>query len=111
MQTARPSCLVFKDTATTEIAALSRRDALPSSRREREVDLVEADRDEPVVALLVQHEPRVDDALAAIDTLDDLLGAGHLRDADRKSTRLNSSHANISYAVFCLTEKAHMTAA
>src|SRR3712207_6961570 len=24
---------------------------------------------------------------------------------DRKSTRLNSSHANISYAVFCLTEK------
>src|SRR3712207_8535933 len=24
------------------------------------------------------------------------------RDADRKSTRLNSSHANISYAVFCL---------
>src|SRR3712207_7906019 len=33
----------------------------------------------------------------------------HLRSAarakDRKSTRLNSSHANISYAVFCLTKK------
>src|SRR3712207_7949766 len=28
-----------------------------------------------------------------------------LRDADRKSTRLNSSHANISYAVFCLKKK------
>src|SRR5258707_5769551 len=27
------------------------------------------------------------------------------RDADRKSTRLNSSHANISYAVFCLKKK------
>src|SRR3712207_6940185 len=27
------------------------------------------------------------------------------RVADRKSTRLNSSHANISYAVFCLTKK------
>src|SRR3712207_8799201 len=27
---------------------------------------------------------------------------GHVRPADRKSTRLNSSHANISYAVFCL---------
>src|SRR3712207_8808537 len=27
--------------------------------------------------------------------------------ADRKSTRLNSSHANISYAVFCLTKKQH----
>src|SRR3712207_6952594 len=26
-------------------------------------------------------------------------------DLDRKSTRLNSSHANISYAVFCLTKK------
>src|SRR3712207_7386712 len=28
-----------------------------------------------------------------------------LRQADRKSTRLNSSHANISYAVFCLKKK------
>src|SRR3712207_8440505 len=27
------------------------------------------------------------------------------RAADRKSTRLNSSHANISYAVFCLKKK------
>src|SRR3712207_7904470 len=32
------------------------------------------------------------------------LGAGHGR-LDRKSTRLNSSHANISYAVFCLKQK------
>src|SRR3712207_8237534 len=29
----------------------------------------------------------------------------YLRDKDRKSTRLNSSHANISYAVFCLKKK------
>src|SRR3712207_8258913 len=28
---------------------------------------------------------------------------------DRKSTRLNSSHANISYAVFCLKKKTHKT--
>src|SRR3712207_6997075 len=28
--------------------------------------------------------------------------------ADRKSTRLNSSHANISYAVFCLKKKTHV---
>src|SRR3712207_7458250 len=28
---------------------------------------------------------------------------------DRKSTRLNSSHANISYAVFCLKKKTHRT--
>src|SRR3712207_7472139 len=36
-------------------------------------------------------------------------GAGAVRDSvttpDRKSTRLNSSHANISYAVFCLKKK------
>src|SRR3712207_7975787 len=29
---------------------------------------------------------------------------------DRKSTRLNSSHANISYAVFCLKKKKHHSA-
>src|SRR3712207_7296659 len=33
----------------------------------------------------------------------DLLRLGQCR--DRKSTRLNSSHANISYAVFCLKKK------
>src|SRR3712207_8632704 len=34
----------------------------------------------------------------------ELLDAGQVA-ADRKSTRLNSSHANISYAVFCLKKK------
>src|SRR3712207_7512068 len=32
-------------------------------------------------------------------------GRGGRASADRKSTRLNSSHANISYAVFCLKKK------
>src|SRR3712207_8773804 len=31
--------------------------------------------------------------------------SGHRPSSDRKSTRLNSSHANISYAVFCLKKK------
>src|SRR3712207_8189343 len=31
--------------------------------------------------------------------------AGDVGNGDRKSTRLNSSHANISYAVFCLKKK------
>src|SRR2546430_12190595 len=35
---------------------------------------------------------------AAVGALDDLIG-------DRKSTRLNSSHSQISYAVFCLKKK------
>src|SRR3712207_7271430 len=33
----------------------------------------------------------------------------HPSDPDRKSTRLNSSHANISYAVFCLKKKKQFT--
>src|SRR3712207_8711514 len=33
------------------------------------------------------------------------LAGGTLGEGDRKSTRLNSSHANISYAVFCLKKK------
>src|SRR3712207_8470163 len=35
-------------------------------------------------------------------------GAGTARRRDRKSTRLNSSHANISYAVFCLKKKKNL---
>src|SRR3712207_6991913 len=39
------------------------------------------------------------------DRPEDLLGGDAMRGRDRKSTRLNSSHANISYAVFCLKKK------
>src|SRR2546430_4062770 len=35
-------------------------------------------------------------------------GAGQARAGDRKSTRLNSSHSQISYAVFCLKKKKNM---
>src|SRR3712207_9000570 len=35
--------------------------------------------------------------------------SGRDNDVDRKSTRLNSSHANISYAVFCLKKKKEKT--
>src|SRR3712207_7040933 len=36
-----------------------------------------------------------------------VVGKGNNGGEDRKSTRLNSSHANISYAVFCLKKKTH----
>src|SRR3712207_8126596 len=36
-----------------------------------------------------------------------MLADRHRHGVDRKSTRLNSSHANISYAVFCLKKKNH----
>src|SRR3712207_7465063 len=41
----------------------------------------------------------------AADVGDDPRGSRGGRGGDRKSTRLNSSHANISYAVFCLKKK------
>src|SRR6266852_8362622 len=46
---------------------------------------------------------RIADALEAFDG--DPCGIGPKRRADRKSTRLNSSHGSISYAVFCLKKK------
>src|SRR3712207_8990896 len=46
------------------------------------------------------HSPRPRFAPHLADPRDGAVGLG-----DRKSTRLNSSHANISYAVFCLKKK------
>src|SRR5256885_11600865 len=80
----------FNDTATTEIYTLSLHDALPISRAQRALRrgarygrspcdlqaMPEGDRRSE------RHEPQ-----------------------DRKSTRLNSSHLVISYAVFCLKKK------
>src|SRR5256885_12394495 len=74
----------FNDTATTEIYTLSLHDALPIL----EV-ILRGDVDG-----LADH---VDVGWIAVE----LLGAGE----DRKSTRLNSSHLVISYAVFCLKKK------
>src|SRR3712207_7738513 len=53
----------------------------------------------------LQKHPEADpgsleELLANIDSVPE-----DIRTADRKSTRLNSSHANISYAVFCLKKK------
>src|SRR3712207_6846393 len=50
---------------------------------------------------LARYFPEVVEALLALDR--DCVLDGEL--LDRKSTRLNSSHANISYAVFCLKKK------
>src|SRR3712207_9045626 len=82
----------FNDTATTEIYTLSLHDALPISLRGAVPQRV-ARR----VALQPSAHLAVDVPHQAV-----LRGAGAV---DRKSTRLNSSHANISYAVFCLKKK------
>src|SRR5688572_33252454 len=75
-----PFFFFFNDTATTEIYTLSLHDALPIS-----ASIARLDREYP------------DDF-----KLQPIRGyAGE----DRKSTRLNSSHSQISYAVFCLKKK------
>src|SRR3712207_8844347 len=74
---------LFNDTATTEIYTLSLHDALPISRRRR-LNARPAHGRLQVAARGQKMAEQVE---------------------DRKSTRLNSSHANISYAVFCLKKK------
>src|SRR5947209_17276895 len=87
----------FNDTATTEIYTLSLHDALPISAHEDPDRLAPRRRDGRPTA-------RRDHARQYLDQGErGPLHAG--RRSDRKSTRLNSSHANISYAVFCLKKK------
>src|SRR3712207_7518832 len=93
----------FNDTATTEIYTLSLHDALPISRLRR-CDRRRAAADLPLHLHLGRHGLRREAVRPGLRG--DPAGGGHLRRReDRKSTRLNSSHANISYAVFCLKKK------
>src|SRR3712207_8724166 len=85
----------FNDTATTEIYTLSLHDALPISRRIGAAE--RAHRDLPAVGTK-------GDAGHVVGA-DRIMEANQHSAIDRKSTRLNSSHANISYAVFCLKKK------
>src|SRR3712207_9385357 len=88
----------FNDTATTEIYTLSLHDALPICPQR--VDVLSARR-RRLEALVLQQVRPVDRDRQVLQH-----PAGDGDDIeDRKSTRLNSSHANISYAVFCLKKK------
>src|SRR5437764_12884724 len=82
------------DTATTEIYTLSLHDALPISRDDPRQHLLDQ---EP--AHLPRHAGEEHDHATA-----------RVLDPDRKSTRLNSSHRCISYAVFCLKKKKKLLA-
>src|SRR5438874_7823280 len=76
----------FNDTATTEIYTLSLHDALPIYRA-------------------VEGQPLATGP-SAICLISSVIFIEQIRQmADRKSTRLNSSHVEISYAVFCLKKK------
>src|SRR3712207_8334107 len=96
----------FNDTATTEIYTLSLHDALPiyflMSRRGAEAErnvLFKLSRDYDHAEFSPGSSG---DTIADWQKLQRLGGAVP---GDWKSTRLNSSHANISYAVFCLKKK------
>src|SRR5256885_12236734 len=80
----------FNDTATTEIYTLSLHDALPISC---DCETFYVDRAVRAGADMIEHPlPRTAETI-------------RLMAEDRKSTRLNSSHLVISYAVFCLKKK------
>src|SRR2546430_12402988 len=81
----------FNDTATTEIYTLSLHDALPISS-----------------AWTIWEQKFHASAIGpewAQSWPERLIIAGRAMWLDRKSTRLNSSHSQISYAVFCLKKK------
>src|SRR3712207_7111841 len=97
----------FNDTATTEIYTLSLHDALPIcwvAHRGSHVACTswpKCERHWPVALAPGDGRLRTD---RERPTSQGILGS-QVDDGDRKSTRLNSSHANISYAVFCLKKK------
>src|SRR3712207_7083765 len=90
----------FNDTATTEIYTLSLHDALPICEQAmfRSQEGAEDSADDGARAIV---ERNVTDR----DVVIGIAAGGTTPFVDRKSTRLNSSHANISYAVFCLKKK------
>src|SRR5699024_12552934 len=103
---ARPvssSSFFFHHTATTVIYTLSLHDALPIYTAgelggQVATPAAEADHAESLLRLLL---PLSAVHPAQLESVGGVLTDG----ADRKSTRLNSSHVSISYAVFCLKKK------
>src|SRR3712207_7938290 len=92
--------MFFNDTATAEIYSLSLHDALPifvhRGRR------AEALRQPAELDVRAHARWRW---MAASESGCVITSKWLASTSDRKSTRLNSSHANISYAVFCLKKK------
>src|SRR3712207_7092556 len=100
------SFFFFNDTATTEIYTLSLHDALPiypperrAGQRGQRLAGAGAARREPAAGVVHPPAGRSRGGRGAHARRTRRSGL------DRKSTRLNSSHANISYAVFCLKKK------
>src|SRR2546427_7279983 len=99
----------FNDTATTEIYTLSLHDALPIfSVNNDSSSLFRSDSGYFVDIKLVDIDNFLaDQGIKHIDLIKINIEGAEYR--DRKSTRLNSSHSQISYAVFCLKKKKKVT--
>src|SRR5699024_12510745 len=96
---------LFQDTATTEIYTLSLHDALPIYIRELEGALTKI----TAYAKLYKTDITLEVAENALRDLISPNESDDIEPEDRKSTRLNSSHVSISYAVFCLIKKKSTT--
>src|SRR2546428_2215509 len=100
------SFFFFNDTATTEIYTLSLHDALPISSWSR-CRRVHGRRARGASPRNAQNFSGWRRAARTLGVRRGAPGGGAPAGPDRKSTRLNSSHDQISYAVFCLKKKEH----
>src|SRR5256884_2331088 len=92
----------FNDTATTEIYTLSLHDALPISSEIRPIIGWHLGRLDLIFNPILDNSY---DGFPGLDFAPATRIAFNFSKTDRKSTRLNSSHGYISYAVFCLKKK------
>src|SRR2546429_6093195 len=98
----------LNDTATTEIYTLSLHDALPISSGHRRRPGTRRPPQAPARVPPDGRVPRIHDLEQGRRAGPEAGSGGRARRVghqDRKSTRLNSSHGYISYAVFCLKKK------
>src|SRR5437764_11794914 len=93
------SPVFFNATPTAKIYTLSLHDALPIYTLATVETHWHAAETAKVVQFIARELPRLSDAIS-------VSYFAHSK-VDRKSTRLNSSHRCISYAVFCLKKKKH----
>src|SRR5690606_41473578 len=101
--------LSFGDTATPLIYSLSLHDALPISKRAMRLTPPKMMKPRPITTIAAVAVGGTLHALKAAEAIPLACTPGIRNPAaitvDRKSTRLNSSHVKISYAVFCLKKK------
>src|SRR5689334_23550010 len=106
------SIIFVTDTATTDIYTLSLHDALPISQQRISLHNVWP------LAWSLDHVGMMARSVSDLEIMLDVMSESPIEQVedrrtyrigvireDRKSTRLNSSHSSISYAVFCLKKK------